>query len=392
MAGNYVDIPKARYADLIKCEALTMAQQPATGLTVKELLQFGSKTICLERMLHSAEFLHSELPIRYARRTMALESSPDWMLTPNLTRVRDMYFQSFQDLRSWKLHQDAEGLKKFNEYLNMLKIRQAGVVPQMGGLVMDLRQRGALCDESRKKYLNESFDKFFKARISTELLVGQHLALCQLLHPPEGQKMDEDFTDRWVGLVQKQCFPAQVVEDAAMHAAALCERQFGKAPDLQMEGELDVSFSYFPDQLYYIAFEILKNAMRATTERHAHKEDLPPVRVVFSRGKGDQGKSNVAIMIQDEGGGIPHKILDKVWEYSFTTVKHEDDFHDKLGKQHAGTGFYQVNAGDSRADPLAGLGFGLPLSRLYARSFGGDLTLMSLEGWGTSAYLHFFNN
>ena len=38
--------------------------------------------------------------------------------------------------------------------------------------------------------------------------------------------------------------------------------------------------------------------------------------------------------------------------------------------------------------PMAGFGFGLPISRLYARYFGGDLQLVSMEGYGTDAYLH----
>lgn len=38
--------------------------------------------------------------------------------------------------------------------------------------------------------------------------------------------------------------------------------------------------------------------------------------------------------------------------------------------------------------PLAGFGFGLALSRLYARYFGGDLTISSMEGYGTDAYVH----
>jgi pyruvate dehydrogenase kinase 2/3/4 len=41
---------------------------------------------------------------------------------------------------------------------------------------------------------------------------------------------------------------------------------------------------------------------------------------------------------------------------------------------------------DFRA-PLAGFGYGLPLSRLYARYFGGDLKLISMDGHGTDAYL-----
>ncbi|CRK22768.1 hypothetical protein BN1723_012768 [Verticillium longisporum] len=38
--------------------------------------------------------------------------------------------------------------------------------------------------------------------------------------------------------------------------------------------------------------------------------------------------------------------------------------------------------------PMAGFGYGLPISRLYARYFGGDLKLISMEGYGTDVYLH----
>jgi len=37
---------------------------------------------------------------------------------------------------------------------------------------------------------------------------------------------------------------------------------------------------------------------------------------------------------------------------------------------------------------LAGYGYGLPLCRLYARYFGGELQVISMEGYGTDAYLH----
>ena len=57
-----------------------------------------------------------------------------------------------------------------------------------------------------------------------------------------------------------------------------------------------------------------------------------------------------------------------------------------------------IDAIDDKATPndieeqtpavLAGYGYGLPLSRLYARYFGGDLQILSMEGYGTDAYLH----
>jgi signal transduction histidine kinase len=42
---------------------------------------------------------------------------------------------------------------------------------------------------------------------------------------------------------------------------------------------------------------------------------------------------------------------------------------------------------DEQSNPMHGLGFGLPTSRLYAEYFGGSLDAMSMFGYGSDVYL-----
>lgn len=133
------------------------------------------------------------------------------------------------------------------------------------------------------------------------------------------------------------------------------------------------SFPYIPSHLQHIMFELTKNSMRAVIEKHGDQPmSLPPVKIVVAAG---QENEDVVIKVSDEGGGIPRSGMKRIWSYFYTT--YDSPFSD--GKA----------APDFSTDtPLAGLGYGLPLSRLYARYFGGDLQIISMEGYGTDAYVH----
>jgi pyruvate dehydrogenase kinase 2/3/4 len=114
-------------------------------------------------------------------------------------------------------------------------------------------------------------------------------------------------------------------------------------------------------------FELVKNSLRAVQERYMNSDkDVPPVRIIVA-----DGAEDVTIKVSDEGGGIPRSGLPRIFTYLYSTAKNPPDMDCP-----------------SEGVTMAGYGYGLPISRLYARYFGGDLQIISMEGYGTDAYLH----
>ena len=72
-------------------------------------------------------------------------------------------------------------------------------------------------------------------------------------------------------------------------------------------------------------------------------------------------EASASLQVSDEGGGIPRSGLPRIWTYLYSTANSPLSDMDVEGE------------GEDSPAVLAGYGYGLPLSRLYARYFGGDL-------------------
>lgn len=125
-----------------------------------------------------------------------------------------------------------------------------------------------------------------------------------------------------------------------------------KGPPVQLICSPSLNFAYVPGHLSHICFELLKNSLRAVVERYGHENEdaLPPIKVIVS-----EGREDITIKISDEGGGIPRSAIPLIWTYMYTTMQGQDlqqDFQDT----------------DFKA-PMAGFGYGLPLSRLVRYIF-----------------------
>jgi len=216
-------------------------------------------------------------------------------------------------------------------------------------------------DVTAERNLQYFLDRFYINRISIRMLINQHTLLFGNVLPER---------PRHIGCIDPAMDVVAVVQDAYENAKFLCDRYYMVSPKLNVEckNAVDennpVAVAYVPSHLYHIMFELLKNAMRAVVEYVGADNGDPPDLKVFVV----KGKEDLSIKICDRGGGVCRNVVDQLFNYMYTSAPPP------------------AKSGDQA--PLAGYGYGLPLSRLYARYFQGDIFLVSMEGYGTDACVY----
>jgi pyruvate dehydrogenase kinase 2/3/4 len=348
-----------------------------------------SKVATDKILMQVAGFLRHELPIRLAHRIQDLERVPFMKEMKSVQQVKELYITSFLELVS--IDKKISNIQDEEIFANMLEgiyERHSSVLVQMARGAFELRggvRNGTINldnHHSNKKYNTSSntsrkklqfdlmeethafLDRFYISRIGIRVLIGQYLSLRQ--KPVQN----------YIGLICLHSSPYEIVKRAIDDAAFMCTRKYGDSPEVIITGRLDLTFPYVPTHLHYIMLELLKNSMRATVDWHGIDSDYPPIKVVIADGKDNE---DVVIKVSDEGGGIPRSNMKRIWSYLFTTA-------DPAIQE--GMVAFNENVDHSVDSPLAGLGYGLPISRSYARYFGGDLSLMSMEGYGTDAFVY----
>ncbi|XLS65752.1 hypothetical protein HN51_025726 [Arachis hypogaea] len=250
------------------------------GVTLKYMMEFGSNPTD-KNLLLSAQFLHSELPVRIARRSIELENLPCGLskkpavLKAHYTIVRDWYLDSFRDLRSFREIKDMSDEKEFTKIIKAIKVRHDNVVPTMALGVSQLKRtmnaNTAIEDHTE---IHEFLDRFFLSRIGIRMLIGQHLEL----HKPNPNP-------NCVGCIHKKMSPLDVTRNAIEDARAMCYREYGNAPEVTIYGDPDFTFPYVPSHLHHMVFELVKNSLRAIQERFMDDDRVaPPIRIIIADG------------------------------------------------------------------------------------------------------------
>ncbi|TPX30895.1 hypothetical protein SmJEL517_g05642 [Synchytrium microbalum] len=384
------------------------ATHAQTPVSLKQMVEFG-RVPSQATLLSATRFAHHELPIRLAYRVVELESLPHSLSEmPSVIKVKDWYTQSFNELIEFpkpedygvprsaivqktgpvKYYNDAVNQppsppppelvaynNEFSKTLENIKRRHDPVVTTLAQGIQEVkdhwnRQSSPLTSDVTgvplPSAVQQFLDRFYLSRIGIRMLIGQHVSLAKSAIDPRSTPPDH------VGIICTKTNLRKVAQEAADNARFICQEYYGLwgGPEIKLLSSEDIEFMYVPSHLHHMLFELLKNSLRAVVERFGEDADsYPEIRVVVAAGKED-----ITIKVSDEGGGIPRRGMPLIWTYLYTT---------------ASTPMLEegYNKSDFKA-PLAGFGYGLPLSRLYARYFGGDLRLISMEGYGTDAYLH----
>uniref|UniRef100_A0A8C9Z901 Protein-serine/threonine kinase n=1 Tax=Sander lucioperca TaxID=283035 RepID=A0A8C9Z901_SANLU len=318
-------------------------------LSMKQFLDFGSENACEKT---SFAFLRQELPVRLANIMKEINLLPDNLLrTPSVRLVQGWYMQSFQEILEFK-DKNADDEKvtyDFTDAVIKIRNRHNDVIPTMAQGVVEYKETYGT-DPVVSQNLQYFLDRFYMSRISIRMLLNQHT---------------QTFND---GDMTSCCFLKTIffLVDAYENARTLCDRYYMNSPELVLE-EFTVnptSVVYVPSHLYHMVFELFKNAMRATMELYGDAMEYPAIHAQVALGTED-----LTVKVSDRGGGVPLRKIDRLFTYTYSTAP-------------------RPSMDGARAAPLAGYGYGLPISRLYARYFQGDLKLYSLEGYGTDAVVY----
>ena len=323
-----------------------------------------------------AAHIHKELPIRISHRIVELQNLPYNLSNMNsIVKLTDMYKESFYNFKHLGFPDNDDNENKLSlailNHFNKLKEAIYLVSNGLNECILFNNQQQNVIRSC--PFLNQFLDNFHGQRINTRFLTGHYIDLKKQLN--NGTYNNETTK---LGLIDLKLNVQNVLENAINDAGLLCEQNYGISPDVKIENKQNVEMTYVSSHLYYIFFEIIKNSMRAVCETHKNNMDnLPKINVVIV---GNDDSKQVTIKISDQGGGISSNNMKKIWYYAFTTVKRNvsDSFD------------------DIRDAPMAGFGYGLPLARLYARSLkhglpgfsGGDLEIVSMDGYGTDAFIY----
>jgi signal transduction histidine kinase len=365
-------------------------EQSVNPNTVRQLVFFG-RHMTDDRLIKSANYVRKEITIRLAHRIRDFQKLPFIVGTnphievsnmrrkeeeeemrfhivlsdPNLTLafklIYRMYWEAFEMIRLYPAIKTMEDNENFCNLLTSLLDDGLLVIPELALGATECA--GFIAPASFDRFMNT----MLRSRISRRVIVEQHLAITA----NHNTIWDEE---GYIGIIFTRCCAREIAEKCVSLSTQHTIKAHNQTIQVKVDGSErnEAVFAYIPEHIEYILYELLTNAMRHSI--YSGNAESRPVRLTIS-----QNSTDILFRVSDNAGGIPNDIFKNLWSYSHTPNEFEN--FKKIKKMGASMAEREKQAYGEK------LGFGLPMSKVYAEYWGGELSVMTMDGFGTDAYV-----
>lgn len=297
------------------------------------------------RILIASQFIHNELPIRLARRVKDLEQLP-LQLDSNheIFKIRDWYLQSLDDITLLPKPLNQDQCIDTNKVVQKIYNRHCNTLTTMACGIDKLKKNNLINNN-----IDHFLTKFNYNRTRTRFLINNYL---------DYYKNNIDT----IGSLNTKCEINNIINSVLEDINAITEVHRIKMPEIKLNIP-NKEFLYTQSYIHYALIEIIKNSIVATKNMNN-----PLIEI-----NGYVDNNYIILKISDNGIGIDKKHMDDIWKFSFTTTKIN---FDNTSSNHF-----------EKQNPLSGLGYGLPISRIILQTFNGDIKIFSKQNIGTDTYL-----
>lgn len=314
--------------------------KPITPLSLSTLHR-SSFNLNNQNIFFNNKFIKEELSIRLSHRIYhLLNLSYGLPMTQPIKTVIKLYDDSLNKIDNFDLNK-----KNYVEFSKML----LDIKNNHSRLEFDISNGISLIRDSYDvdiiddKYLNKELNKFFISRIGIRTLILQNFEITNHQNS-----------------IFNECNVNHILQDCLADISILSERNFREEPTFLINNTDDINIHYLPSHIYYILNEVIKNSVIA----HNRKDILDKEPIVIDMFDSD---SELVIKISDKGDSFSFNDINKVLTYSYSTEK-IDDF--------------------DREFIIGGFGFGLPLAKVYAKYFKGDIIVNPKLNCGTDVFIY----
>lgn len=287
-AYNRVNIDSSVKVDM--SELMEFAHKRCTPLSLKDMYKYAVDFRNLDQRLRNAQFLHKELPIRYAQRAVDLLTLPHGLSELSQIRQNANFYISFVEIfktRPPPTNQAEEDA--FTDVLQGLILDRRSIPTSVAKGVdewvkmtygpnfandFDLHK-----EDSQLRELEDALYRFFTARVGLRFLIEHHILSSttrnsaelrklqsSLVHEDQGSS-EEDFGEFFLGCIQTDCNARKEVGRVARTITTHMTRHYGWCPEIQIlestRSREKSKFTYVPHHLHYMVGELIKNSCHA---------------------------------------------------------------------------------------------------------------------------------